>query len=315
MKIKKEFIILAVVLVALIAYLIINGTSTGKVNYKLPKLVKIKSKEIDKIDFATASEKITLVFDTKADIWRISPQNYPAEKGTVDSMLKEIEELEVTELISDKKVYEKYDLDVNNRITVMAFKEDKKLRGFDVGKATDTSNHTFIKLTDDANVYNVKSNLRTLFTKTVADLRDKNVMTANKDAIQQISITYKGETTVINKTVLPKEKETDTEKTEWNIAGTDKKADQTQVEEILNTVSSLQCDSFIPEDQLVDFSTPYCTVVLKGDKEYKLSALELRSSDNMHPATASTNDYQFYLIGWKMNRLMKTTDELTEKPK
>jgi len=312
MKLKKEYIILIVIVVALVGYLIINGTRTGVVNYKLPKITTIKSDEIDKFEFAAADVKISLAFDTQKKIWHITPQNFPADTALVDSMLKEIKDLEIMELISDKKAYEKYNLDDANKISVVAMKGDKTLRSFDIGKVSDTTSHTYIKLTDNPNIYSVKPNLRTIFTKTMDELRDKIVMVVKKDSIQQISISYKGENIALNKTTLPKEKETDPEKSEWKIASTGKKADDAQVNDILDTLANLVCDSYIPENAQADFSKPYYTITLQGDKSYKLSALEA-GADNMHPVITSESAYQSYLISWKMTRLMKTTEELTDK--
>ena len=314
MKLKKEYIILAVLLVGLVVYLIFNANRSGDINYKLPKLTKIGSKEIDKIEITRGGNTITLAFDKKTDTWRIMPQEYPADKTAMDNMLKQIDDLQLSELISDKKIYDKYNLDQDNKINVLAMQGDKTLRNFDVGKVTDVSSHTFVKLADNPNVYTVKSNIRSTFEKTADDMRDKVVLNVNKDSVQEIDITYKGENIVLKKKVLPKEKETDPEKTEWQIEGSDKKVKQTEIDDIFNGAVNLVCDSYIPEDQKVDFTDPYFTIVFKGDKEYRLSAME-QKQDNMHPAISSESAYQFNLISWKMNRLMKTTDDLVEKEK
>jgi len=314
MKLKKEYIILAVLLLALVVYLIFNADRSGDINYKLPKLTKITSKEIDKIEITRTSDKVTLAFDKKSDSWRLLPQEYLVDKSAIDTMLKQLEELQLSELISDKKIYDRYNLDDANKISVLAQKGDKTLISIDIGKITDVSSHTFVKLTDDPNIYTVKSNIRSTFEKSAADLRNKQVLNVNKDSIREINISYKGENIIIKKNILPKEKETDPENVEWRIAGIDKKAKQTEIDEILNGAVNLDCDSYIPETEQVNFSQPYFTIVYKGDKEYKLSALEAKP-DNMHPALSSENTYPAYLIGWKMNRLMKTTDDLVEKDK
>ncbi|MCP4718898.1 MAG: DUF4340 domain-containing protein, partial [Desulfobacteraceae bacterium] len=185
MKIKKEYIILAGVIVALSLYLVFY--ESDKTNYELPQIPDIEKKSITKIEVVKADS--TIVLNKKDDTWSIAPKGYPVDSKKIDSMLDVLDKLTVTDMISDKKSYERYDLNDDKKISVKASDGDTLKLAFDIGKTAPSYRHTFVKLKDDSKVYYATENFRSKFDETTDKLRDKEVLSFNKNDIQAFSIT------------------------------------------------------------------------------------------------------------------------------
>ena len=163
MKIKKEYLILLLVIVALSAYLFMRKEDRSL--YELPVLPEVSKKEISKIEILKGNTG--MVLNKKDEKWYIAPQNYPADGNLVDGMLAELETLTVTTLVSESGDYQRYDLGDDKKITVKAWDGEKLLRNFEVGKAASSFRHTFVKLAEDNRVYHARNNFRNTFDKTV----------------------------------------------------------------------------------------------------------------------------------------------------
>ena len=105
MKIKKEYIILILIIVVLSVYLFMR--KTDRTLYELPVLPEISKKEISKIEISKGETSIVL--NKKDDQWYIGPQQYIANKNKIDSMLDVFEKLTLTVSVSESKNYVRYD--------------------------------------------------------------------------------------------------------------------------------------------------------------------------------------------------------------
>ncbi|MCK5196539.1 MAG: hypothetical protein KAQ71_22190, partial [Desulfobulbaceae bacterium] len=79
MKIKKEYIILVAVIVALSLYLMLRKTDRSL--YELPKLAAVKAADISKIEIGTSKGILVLV--KKADGWVVGDRQYRAAADKV----------------------------------------------------------------------------------------------------------------------------------------------------------------------------------------------------------------------------------------
>ena len=163
MKIKKEYIILAVIIAALLLYL--SQRSTDRTLYKLPDVPEISNSDITKIEINKNSTPIAI--SKKGDRWTIGPNKYPADTLKVKNMLDVMEKLTLTALVSESKSYNCYNLDNDNKITVKAFGKDKLKLEFDIGKAASSFRHTFVKIAGDERVFHARE-------YTLVDLGDKS---------------------------------------------------------------------------------------------------------------------------------------------
>jgi len=320
MKIKKEYIILSVIIAALLLYL--GQRSTDRTLYHLPDVPEISNSDITKIEINKNSTPVIL--NKEDDQWIIEPQKYPADKLKVKNMLDIIGKLTLTALVSESKSYNRYNLDDDNKITVKAFDKDKLKLEFNIGKAASSFRHTFVKIAGDERVFHARGSFRGKFDKTVDDLRDKSVLAFKINEIRKIHFSKGKHKMVFNLTQLPKKakdsekSDTSSPKTEpfkitWqNDAG--KKADSSKINRLLTTLSDLSCEKYLSDRSKDEFTDPVSTLLLKGNKEYKLSIFEKLNKDNEdYPAISSENSYPFILSGTQVKSIMEDPDELLEK--
>lgn len=330
MKFKKEYIILILVIAALSAYLLTRNRD--KTHYQLPALSEVAAKDITKIEVAGPDR--TLILEKKGGVWVIGPGAYAGDEDTIKKMLETIGQLKVTALVSESKNYDRYDLHPDGRITVKAWAGDQLKREFLVGKAASTYRHTFVKLSDDDRVYHAQDNFRDRFDSEIDDLRDKTVMTLNKDAVVEIRLRASGETAVVSKQTPEAPDKTDSaegktaEKTEEKAddapketAPTWQKADGTvmdtaKINSLLGALSDLRCSGYIYDKKKQDLADPLYTLVIKGAEEATLSIFAKRNEDDSeYPATSSQNDDPFLLTAWAVDNMLEKLDAKPEEKK
>ncbi len=321
MKIKKEYIILVIIIIALSLYLILRNPN--RTFYELPEIPSVSGKNISKIEIANTNSTITL--NKIDDKWYISPEKYLADTAKVKNMLETIENLNLTVLVSESKNFERYDLNKEKKINIKAWSNDTLSREFEVGKVATSYRHTFIKIAGDDRVYHSRDNFRGKFDKTVDDLRDKNVLSFEQIEIQEIRITKDGESMVLSRKQVPVEIKTDQksdtqsssppkEETVWNSAD-GKEIDSSVMRRIIAALSNLQCEKYIGDSKKSDFPDPIYTLELKGVKKYTLSIFTQNEKDDQnYPAISSENDYPFLLSKHRVEKIIKPIDEILKKP-
>lgn len=327
-KIKKEYIILVVVIAALLLYLVFR--KTDKVHYELPELKPIETKVLTKIEITKPDGALTLV--KKDDKWLIDPKGYPTDETKITGITDTVKDLTLTALASRAKNYSLYDLAEDKAIHVKVYQEDKVVREFDIGKTTPSNNHTFVKIKDDDNVYHAAKAFRRDFDKKAGDLRNKVVMKLDKNEISEIQLDKKeGEKYLFTKTAKPVEKvETPEDKKEepttpptetiWAMAD-GKEGNKSNLDSILNQLADLKCDEYIDDKTPEDFKDPVFTVRLKGKKDYTLFIYEKfekkgKEGENgveKYPMVSSESPYPFLLSKYAAERLMKKEEDLLKK--
>ncbi|MDY6793535.1 MAG: DUF4340 domain-containing protein [Thermodesulfobacteriota bacterium] len=317
MKIKKEYIILAVIIAALLVYL--SQRRTDRTLYQLADVPQISHSAITKIEITKNNTAIALV--KQGDQWSIGPKKYPANGIKVNDMLDLMSKLTLTALVSESKSYNRYDLDEVNKITVKAFDKDKVKLEFDIGKAAASFRHTFVKIAGDERVFHARGSFRGKFDQTMDDLRDKAVLAFKISEIWEINIAKNKDKMVFSRMQIPdKTKPSETSKpkiepvkTTWqNAAG--QKAGNSKINRLLTTLSDLSCEKYISDRTKGEFTDPVFTLLLKGSKEYKLSIFEkLNKDDKDYPAISSENSYPFILSGSQVKSIMEDPAEMLEK--
>jgi len=317
MKIKKEYIILAVIITALLLYL--SQRSTDRTLYQLPDVPEISNSDITKIEINKNSTPIVL--SKEADRWTIGPKKYPADTLKVKNILDVIGKLTLTALVSESKSYNRYNLDDDNKITVKAFDKDKLKLEFDIGKAASSFRHTFVKIAGDERVFHARGSFRGKFDKTLDDLRDKAVLAFKINEIREIHITKGKHKMSFSRTQSPVEvkesKKSDTsspkaQQTEiiWQDAS-GKKGDNSKINRLLTTLSDLSCEKYLSGQSKDELINPVYTLLLKGSKVYKLSIFEKLDKDNEdYPAISSENSYPFMLSGSQVESIMEDPGEM-----
>ncbi len=221
----------------------------------------------------------------------------------------------------------RYDLTEEKKIQVKAWAKDILKLEFEVGKTAPSQHHTFIKLDDDARVYLAAGNFRTKFDKSVDDLRDKTVLSFDKDGIQDIEIIKGDQITRLVKKEFPAERPEEGSKTPdesrkttlgWeNPEG--EKADEKSIENMLTALSDLKCQGFLDGTQKDRLTAPIYTINLKGAQSHKLTLFDNKDEDDdeaedkPYPAISSGSKSPFLLSESQVKRIRKDPEALLKK--
>jgi len=321
MKIKKEYIILAVIIIALSVYLVMRRGD--RTLYELPQIPQVSQKEITRIEITRGKAIIDLT--KKDDSWYIAPKEYPADAGKVKNMLDNIEKLTLTALVSESQNYDIYDLSGEAKINVKAWQADSLKRDIDVGKTASSFRHTFVKTAGDDRGSHARGNFRNTFDTTVDDLRDKTILTYTPSDIQQIQITEGKQSFMLTRTQPPEKEESPTAEKEESAAPPAQKTvwqtqdgrtgDEAAVSQLLNTLSNLRCETFIEDRGKEDFTTPLINIRLKGSQEYSLSIFaKTEEKESEQPAISSASKYAFRLTDSAAQGIMKDASNILKEP-
>jgi hypothetical protein len=319
MKIKKEYVILLAVIMALSLYLVLRNTD--RTRYELPEIPPIAGNAISKIEISNAGTSVVL--NKKDSKWYIAPQGYPADAGKVIEMLDTIGDLAVTAMVSESKDYSRYDLDDDRKITVKAWTGNTLKREFEVGKTALSYRHTFVKLADDGRVYHARGNFRDKFDQTVESIRDKTVLSFDQDDIQVIHISRGGEVAEFTRVpakagagkgpdagIAPPSTKAETL---WRTAD-GREGDKSKLDGLLVTLSNLRCERYIDDRKKEDFTSPVWSIKFKGAEECTLSIFaKTGKDDKCYPAVSSGSDYPFLLPDWQADNVMKGPQEMLKE--
>jgi hypothetical protein len=321
MKLKKEYIILAVVIIALSVYLYTR--SSNRTLYQLPQVPQIAQKDITKLQIE--KDKTAIVLNKKDDKWYIEPAEYPADATKVKEMLSALENLKLTALVSESKDYTRYELNENQKINVKAWQGDKLKLDFDLGKIAPSFRHTFVRPSGEERVFHAQGNLKSSFDVSLDQLRDKSVLAFKPADIQQVQITRDQQSVAFTRTPVPVEvAPPDAEKKEessqpapklvWQAAD-GQPVNETALNQLLSTVGNLRCEKFIDDRKKEDYTAPLFALQLKGAQEYSLAIFsKAGDKETAYPAVSSGSDYPFQLSESQVKRIMKAPAEFLQKP-
>jgi len=316
-KFKTEYIVLAVVIVALTLYLVLR--QEDRVQYELPKIKTLQAETIGKIEIKKPDGLLTLVKD--GDNWLLGEKKYSTDIEKIEKMLKTISTLTVTEMVSQSKNYKRYGLHEGERLEIKAYQGDKLIREFLVGKNTATYGHTFVKLVNDDRVFQAKGAFHNEFNKKQDDIRDKKVMKFDSAEISRVDITGGDKTYSFMKSapksdpgqVKDAQNQPAAEESQW-LTADGKEGDKSKIESYINRLSNLTCDKFIDENKPVDSSAPIFTITLKGNKDYKLSIFaKMDKEDSNYSAISSETPYAFTLASYMAENFTKDLEKLVKK--
>ena len=313
MKLKKEPVILTVIIAALIVYLVLR--SNDRTNYKLPDIAVVPASEISGIDISGPSGDLSL--KKTGDKWVLGPQGYNADGLIVQGMLEILEKPVIITMASESKNYGRYGLEKDKKIVVKAYSKGGVAREISIGDTTDDKRQTLICMAGDYRVYYSLKNIRTVFDKKTDDVRDKAVLSFDKNDITNIDIT-KG-----NQVIKLTKKQGQAGKADKGSAGEEKSetswvsvdgrvTDMSSVDAFLGTISGLSCKGYVNDLSRDALGDPICTVRLTGKKEYSLSIFSGKDN-SLHPAISSEDKYTFNLADNVNEEILNSADKLIRK--
>jgi hypothetical protein len=321
MKAKKEYLILAVIILAAGLYLVFH--KEGRTQYKLPTIAKIEIDSVTRLELRSAGKTITL--QKKGDTWLIAPHDYPADGAKIKSMLFALEKIVLTDLVSESKAYVRYQLDDEKKITVKAWAGDTLVREFDIGKEAATYQHTFIRLPGDPNVYFARGDFRGKFETDADKLRDREVLAFDPDALKKIRITSGPDTLTLTRSTPPvqdaapqPEKQPGMQpaavaKPVWQTPD-GQKVDAAALDRLLSDINNLMCTNYLEDRQKDEFKNPVFEIALDGKQAYSLAIFKKTDEKATEvPAISTYNAYPFTLSSDRVDSLKETVNKLAGK--
>jgi hypothetical protein len=309
-KLKKEFIILGVIIVVLGVYLF--QRSDDRTHYKLPVLPALTASEITKIEITQSGRSVVLV--RQDGRWVIDPPGVAAAPKSVQEMLDALSGLTLTALVAESPNYSLYELDDAHKIHVRAWQDGRLVRELDIGKTAPSFRHTFVRLAGDNRVYHARDNFRFHFAGGPEDLRDKTVLSFKSPDITEVRITSGTAEATFTRDKRP-ESSAPTAEAAGLWKGPDGAAvNAARLNALLTTLSDLTCEKFISDRSKDSFSHPVYSITLLGGKEHSLSIFAPSGADSGdHPAVSSASDSPFILSADQAKTIMKEPGELLEK--
>ena len=312
MNIKKEYILLTVVIFALAGYL--SFKKTNQLHYTLPATPIIAKGDIMKLELQKGAQQTVL---TKKDgAWFISPGNYPADSEKIDKIIDNINGFTINTLVSESGDYLRYDLTEDKKIIVKVYGGKGPLFTFAVGKRAATFKHTFVMIDGDKRVFQTQGNFRNDFEQGPQDLRDKNILPFEKDTIVSVEISEGSKVLNLKKKTEGKGAEQKTAEVQaaapgrW-IDSKGREIPEAAMNELFSQLTGLQCDSYLENKKKQDFKDPVISIILRGEKGNTLSIFEKNEQrDTGNPAISSRSSSPFILQKFKVEQVRKVLKEL-----
>jgi hypothetical protein len=176
-------------------------------------------------------------------------------------------------------------------------------------------------LAGDDNVYHARGNLTNTFNQTIESLRDKKVLSFEKDQIAAIEIRKGDQSRVISKKEIKPKPQDDSQEektaspqpttTTWaNESG--QTVDSPAVDSLLNNMSGLTCDAFMADDAKAGLKDAAWTLIFKsGQGDFSVSVFEKDAqTPPKYKASSSGSRYAFLLNESRVTNFEKNIDKL-----
>ncbi len=304
---KKEYIILTVIMIALGAYLYFQNSDNT--HYTLPQPAVIEETQISKIEIL--KKDLTIILNKESDLWTIGENKYPVDTTKINAVIDSLKEIKLTALISESGNYSRYELDDATKITVTAWNKDSIVRKVDIGKTASSYKHTFIKLDGNKNVYHAAKNLKSVIDTNEDKLLNKTILEFNFATTSSINITENDKKYSFSKQIeeikvdINKDKAKDAttpiEPQEFWVSSNGEKKEKQSIEAFIKAFSSLQCDNFAKGLKKEDLKDPVYSVSLTTDKPYTLSVFK-SDDETKYTCTSSMSDFTFNLSSEKIDK-------------
>jgi len=263
--------------------------------------------------------------------WVINEEKYPADAGQVSTLEKKLKELEVTDLISRKKHYQRYELEADAALRVTARKDGNTVRDFYIGKKSPTYQQTYIRFPGKEGIYLASGTLDTDFDKKIDDLRNKEVLKIGKNAIESIKLTHNGRTMSFKMVKVEKQMDeaeeedgTITEKDGNKKKGAEKtvsqdkwicaeypavELDQNKITQLITAFDPLRAKSF-PDMKKQEAKGMMSRAQIKAYGKTITVTVHRKYDDTTYLATSSELDYPFVIDEFRAKKLFKTIGDL-----
>lgn len=302
---KNNRIIISIGIIAvLVLYLLL--ANKNRRNGDIPNLPALKG-SLDEIVISANNKQIK--FAGKDGKWIINGE-FPADNARLEAVEKSIKDIEITDLISKGQYYQKYDLNPEKAIKVVAKISGEVKRDILIGKAGSTSRNTYIKLSGSNNVYLASGNLAEVFSKDIDNFMDKQIHKFSRSDIESLELNYQGRIYFEQKKEAAKDDKKDkknepkAETVKWiskDLSGA--VLDEAKAGYLADAFAALKADSY-PAKNKKDLTSYICLVAGKVQGRNIEFRIHKKDGEN-YLCSSSESPYIFTINEWTAKKFFK----------
>ena len=290
---KKKLVQLSIISLLIIFILttrLINTSNT-------PEILKPLSEEIHKLEIQGLD--ISVNAHLLNSVWVLGDRSYPADQGSLIRMVDTVKSIRTDHLISRKEDAERYELTADKALIVKVYSNDEPLRVLRIGKESESGRGVYFSVEGVPGIFLSLENLRSTFSKTEADLRNKQMLSLTLAEITSLTVEGPG----LRYTLF---KDSSQGGSAWSIQDLNLPLDQSRVEQYVSQLVRINAISF-PEETSLTGRNPSWRFNLKTQgKSYILDLFDPSGEDNTaYPMLVSESPYPFNVSKYKAEELMK----------
>ncbi len=304
MKLKKEYVILFLIIAVLVLYISLRKDS--RIQYEIPEITELSQDSISGIVIKGSEGEVLLAKENNK--WFIGADKYAADTYKVEKMISFLKKPVLMTVVSDSKDYMRYGLDDKTRITVTALSGENPERLVEIGYQADVQNSTFIKLENDHRVYHARDDLRDIFSTNIDDIRDKAVLSFDTDKVGFVQISKDGKEFNFNKKETSSGEEDKGTAFQWE-AGDGKIVDATLMDSLLDDMLKIKCSEYIYKAEEGETGNPVYVIRVNDGNEHVLTVFPKKEDD--YRAESSDNPTPFSLYSWRIDNIIEKFDKMS----
>jgi hypothetical protein len=272
-----------------------------------PKILALKESDI----VAIAIEKKdadAVVLKKDGNDWRITaPQSVAADQSAASGMVSPLETLDSQRLVEDKASdLGQYGLSQPS-LAISITEKNGRTQQLLIGDSTPTGSGFYAKLDGDPRVFTIASFNKSSLDKSLNDLRDKRLITADADKIGRLDLVTKLESIEFGR---------DKAKDQWRILKPKPmRADGAQVGDLVRALTDAKMDlsSGDPKKNASAFASGTPVASLRITTESGMQELELRKGKDDYYAKSSIVDGVYKVPNSLGQQLAKKLDDFRNK--
>lgn len=301
---KKKYGILLSIIIALSIILIITLIFKNR-GYFIPKLEPIKT-AINEISITKEGSE-PIIIKNMGEEWLINDK-YKAEKSLIDNITNTISTLQARELVSrgNEEALNKYKLASNEKINVKAFDSNgKELKNFTLGMKASLNYQVYGQIKNNKNVYLLEAsqNPKDMLDKTINDLRNKTIISANEDELDRFSIYTKNTNYTFEKVIT-------SSNTQYWQANNNIKINNDTISKNINYLINIKAQGFL-NDNSKETATLY-KVDFNFTNKNIVWTLYNKTEDNLYEISLNNDSSRYYISETTATNIINTLNRMIE---
>ncbi|MDE5898747.1 MAG: DUF4340 domain-containing protein [Treponemataceae bacterium] len=302
---KTRKIVLLAACAVLLCVCIAQGVLAGRNPVRTAEL----SETPDSILIECGGAETQLLLDGGS--WYIGDSAFKVAAADMDAMLRNIREVKILDAVGrsgNEAADDRYELDGGTAIAVSAVKDGAEIRSLKIGKASSTGAQTYITLDGGKDVLLVSGNLRSIFGKSIDDLKSKVVYSLDAEQISAVSSARGAAAWGVARA-------DGDDGAAWTFTGTaaDVEIDAEKADAWVQSLANLSVSSWLADDTALPAEPEVSVTITSGEGDVVVSVYKADDGgDTKYICTCSRTPHLFELSGYPAGKFRKTADELAK---